>query len=103
MSPTLPDVRGVITVGVPTNASELLPLRNAMLQCQCVWPDLPCQGEPLYPPQPNTTSGSRSCLDVALALTENECSGHPAPAHSVPQLRSARGRCCMSLLMGVLR
>ncbi len=51
VSPTRPDISGVITVGRPLADADLLPIRDVQLQCNCDFP--PCQ--PLVPCDANAT------------------------------------------------
>jgi hypothetical protein len=65
VSPTLPNVGGVITVGAPSNSSDALPVRDVDLQCLCNFPackpPLPCDANlstvppvpPYFPPVPS--------------------------------------------------
>jgi hypothetical protein len=57
LAPPLENVSGVITVGIPTNASDLLPYRGMDLTCRCNFPEChpsaPCQNDTAPTPPPS--------------------------------------------------
>ncbi len=78
VSPTLPQVSGIIIVGSPTNTSDLLPARDIYLQCSCAFPACkpaaPCDANlstvahvpPYFPPVP-TVPPQQQCAGVTSA------------------------------------